>query len=384
MKSILRLILAAAVCPALLLASQAVRAADMRDTVVKVSKSTGLLDVELSVRMYVPAGNGPFPLVVINHGKAPGNAALQEDRAFYFQSREFVKRGYAVVVPTRQGFGSSGGTYREAACNIAETGELQADDIDVTIQYAKTLPYIDGSRIVVIGQSEGGLATMALGERNIPGVLGLIDMAGGLRKNHCEGWQSANVAAYAKYGATAHAPALFMYGDNDSYWGTDLPRQIYDAYVHAGGRATWVDYGVFESDSHSTFSRRTGMPLWMPAYQQFFVSLGLPFDVKTSPHGSEPAMGDIDDADAIPNLLPASKKAYDIFLSMDPHEHRAFAISPDGHCGYARGDQAKEEALANCSKRTQLGCTLYALDETVVYHAAPPLPASRTATGAGE
>jgi dienelactone hydrolase len=353
-------------------------AAGMRDEIVKVTKSHGLFGVKLTARIYTPPGDGSFPLIVINHGKANGNPAFQKDRGYYFQARAFVQRGYAVIVPTRQGFGSSGGLYADGGCNIAETGRLQADDIEAAIGYAKSLPYVDAAHIVVIGQSQGGLATMALGERNLPGVVGLINMAGGMRRERCIDWERADVDAYAQYGAKSEAPSLWMYGDNDSYWGQTLPKAMHDAYVAAGGRAEWVDYGVFGSDSHQTFASRSGMPLWLPAYARFFAALGLPFEAHSlrgegagadgaGPAGAGP---DVEDLDAVP-VTGAGKGLYAAFLDADPRAHRAFAVSPDGHCGYAVGDDAARLALAHCATHTQAACELYAVDQQVVYrHAA--------------
>jgi dienelactone hydrolase len=344
----------------------AVWAADMHDDTIRITLSTGLFGVQITARMYAPDGNGPFPLVVINHGKAEGNPHFQADKGYYLQAREFVKRGYAVLVPTRQGYGTSGGGYRHAACNATKTGELQADDIESAIKYAKTLPYIDGNRIVVIGQSVGGLATMALGERHIPGVLGLIDMAGGIRMDNCAAWEQSDIDAFTQYGQQSRTPALLMYGDNDTYWGPTLPKQMFDAYIAAGGKATFIDYGTFENDSHNTFPHPAGKPLWLPAFTKFFTSLGLPFDEKYDLHSDAPG-GDVAQIDAVPYLSRGSKIIYAEFLDSDPRGHRAFALSPDGHSGYAVGPNAEQQALALCAKHTQMHCTLYAVDQKVVY-----------------
>ncbi|MBV8047762.1 MAG: prolyl oligopeptidase family serine peptidase [Paludibacterium sp.] len=346
-----------------------VAAAAMRDEVFQVEKSHTLFTVQLSVRLFAPLGPGPFPLIVINHGKAPGKAFMQQDRAFYFQAREFVKRGYAVLVPTREGFGSSGGHFQEQACNAAHTGELQADDIELSINYAKTLPYVDGSRIVVIGQSVGGLATMALGERNLPGVLGLIDMAGGIRYDSCAGWRQGDIDAFAQYGAQSRAPALMIYGDNDTYWGPgpEMPKALSTAYRQAGGRATFVDVGVFKQDSHNTFSDPDGMALWAPAVKDFLAALNLPFDERYSLRNPQPDGVDVEDIDAVPTSSRACKQLYaNHFLGADPKTHRAFALSDDGHCGYATGEDSAQRALGFCAQHGAQGCALYAQDEKVV------------------
>lgn len=356
-----------------LLLLQPAAAAAMRDDTLKIDKRVGLFTIELSARLFTPPGPGPFALVVINHGKAPGNAHLQKDQPYYFQAREFVKRGYAVLVPTREGFGSSGGNYRSVRCDAGQTGERQADDIELAIDYARTLPYLDTHHIVVIGQSVGGLATLALGKRHPPGVVGLIDMAGGIRFEQCAGWQQSDIAAFADYGAQSRIPVLMMYGDNDAYWGPgpDLPRSLYQAYHDAGGNAQFVDYGEFKHNSHSTFSDPEGMPLWEPSFRAFFASLNLPFDERVSLRSGDAGHTDIEDSDAIPAVSPQCRSLYRTgFLGTDPKVHRAYAISGDGHCGYANGDDAEATAKANCARYAKQACATYATDETVIYHRA--------------
>src|SRR5207253_2824853 len=100
---------------------------------------------------------------------------------FIVISREFVKRGYAVVVPMRKGFAHSTGEYADPGCDMTEHGQLQADDLQGALEYLRAQPWVDKDRIIVAGQSYGGLATMAFGTRNFPGVKGLINFAGGLK-----------------------------------------------------------------------------------------------------------------------------------------------------------------------------------------------------------
>ncbi|NYH24853.1 hypothetical protein [Paraburkholderia bryophila] len=58
---------------------------------------------------------------------------MQQDDSFYFQAIEFARRGYAVVVPTREGFGSSGGTYFRANCNLTEGARHWANSVQAAI-----------------------------------------------------------------------------------------------------------------------------------------------------------------------------------------------------------------------------------------------------------
>ena len=60
-------------------------------------------------------------------------------------------------------------------------GQTQADDIQAVLTALKKQSWVDAEHIVIAGQSYGGLATLALGTRQIAGVRGLLNFAGGLR-----------------------------------------------------------------------------------------------------------------------------------------------------------------------------------------------------------
>jgi dienelactone hydrolase len=358
----------------LLLAGPHLLAEPMHDETLHITKAGLLFDVTLSAQLYTPPGTGPFPLIVINHGKQPGNAALQKDQAYYFQAKQFVERGYAVLVPTREGFGSSGGTYQEVKCDQTRTGELQAVDITLSINAIRTRPEIDSHHIVVIGQSAGGLATMALAEQLPAGVVGLIDMAGGIRNEKCPQWSQGVVAAFARYGSQATVPVLMMYGENDSFWGPglDLPQAIFNAYRQGDGQTTFVDTGVFKKDSHRVFPDPEGMAIWGPAFQTFFSQLHLPFDIKYRLGSADAGAVDVDEVAAVPTTSTVCKSLYlSRFLATAPKQHRAFALSDNGRCGYATGGSVSERALEYCQAANGENCKLYAVDDQVVWPSAP-------------
>jgi dienelactone hydrolase len=242
---------------------------------VMVPLKEGIFTIHLSTYLYVPPGQGPFPLVVLNHGKAPGGTH-QPDTKFVWQSKKFLARGYAVLVPNREGLANSGGTYFHG-CDVEVAARHWADSVQAAIDYARALPYIDATRIVVIGQSQGGITSVALGERNLPGVLGIVNFAGGSRDERCGGWQDGLVDDYKAFGADSKVPALFLYGDNDSFWGDGtLSKRFFDAY-HAGNpNSTYFDEGTFaEGDSHMFFHHKTGYETWASTLWKFFDSLGL-------------------------------------------------------------------------------------------------------------
>jgi dienelactone hydrolase len=136
-------------------------------------------DLTLVGFVYKPDGAGPFPTVIWNHGseKNPGGGPQFDSVA-----KIFVPAGYAVFAPTRRGHGASEGVYIGDALDVLERkGEMEAagrlmvrlleteqlDDQIAGLTYAKTLPFVDTSRMVVAGCSFGGIQTLLAAERGL-------------------------------------------------------------------------------------------------------------------------------------------------------------------------------------------------------------------------
>jgi dienelactone hydrolase len=326
----------------------------------------------LETTVFQPNGPGPFPLVIINHGKDAGRPSAQPRDRFYYMAHAFVERGYAVMVPMRQGFANSTGRYRDRGCDMTANGYTQAEDIMDTVEFARDQKWIDGSRILVAGQSYGGLATMALGTQAPPGVRGLINFAGGLRDDSegC-GWRSALVTAFAEYGAQNKIPSLWMYGQNDSLFGPELVTRMHDAFEQAGGRARLVEYAAFKRDSHGMLASRDGQKVWLDDTMKFLDSIGMPTRVVNKvplpPVPQATNFAGLDDADAVPFLSENGKRAYREYLTkMTP---RAFAVSASGSWTWAEeGEDPEARALATCSSKSSKPCRLYSVDSSVVWN----------------
>lgn len=325
----------------------------------------------LETTVFQPNGPGPFPLIVINHGKEPGRPNLQARDRFYHMATAFVKRGYAVMVPMRQGFANSTGRYRDHGCNMTANGYTQADDIASTLAYARRQPWVDGDRIVVAGQSYGGLATIALGTRKLQGVRGLINFAGGLRddSDRCA-WRSALVTAFADYGSKTTLPSLWMYGANDSLFGPELAQRMHAAFEQAGGRGRLVEFAAFKRDSHGMLASRDGEQVWLADTMQFLQRIGMPtevlHEVPAPPSPTRTDYARIDDIDAVPFLSENGRRAYQEYLGkMTP---RAFAVSPSGAWTWAEeGEDPDGRALATCTAKSTEPCRLYSVDDYVVW-----------------
>ena len=342
---------------------------------VLIVKKPGLFSVDIETTLYRPPGDGPHPLVVMNHGKAPGNPRFQARWRPVLVVREFVQRGYAAALPMRQGFSKSTGYYIDAGCNLASNAVAQAEDVKLAIDHLATRPDIDAKRVVVMGQSHGGLTTLALGTLQMPNVVGLVNFAGGLRNESCPPWEQGLARAVGGFGESTKVPSLWFYGDNDSYFPTRVWQDMHARYVAGGGQARMVAFGTYSSDAHMMLGQRAGLPIWVPEVQKYFVELGLPFDKRhtlaLAEHAAAvpPASGfaKVDDVDAVPHLKDAARERYRTYLGAN--SPKAFALAPNGAWAY-RADSAHvmREAIDSCQSNAKgQACRLYAVDDNVVW-----------------
>ena len=340
-----------------------------RVLMVPVGAATATLELETT--LYRPPGEGPFPVLIMNHGKARGNPRQQERDRFIAISREFVKRGYAVVIPMRTGFAHSDGQYLDDGCDLQGNGQTQANDVQGVVDYLLRQPWVDRNRLLVAGQSHGGLTALAYGTRNMPGVRGVINFAGGLRTDSggCQ-WKKALLDAFSGYGAKSKVPSLWFYGANDSYFNPVLAAALRDAFVGAGGQARLVAFGTFKQDAHAMSGSRDGVRVWWPETERFLKDIGMPtaevFSLDAQPRLPRTSFAAIDNIEAIPYLQRHGREQYKVFLGKP--KPRAFAISASGGWSWAEdGDDPVERVLASCQRSSGQACKLYAIDDDIVW-----------------
>lgn len=329
----------------------------LNEEVLKVPKKSRFFNVQLETTIYKPSADGPFPIVVINHGKARGDPRFQSRYRPTSAARFFLQRGYAVVVPMRQGFAHSEGSYIGGGCNIESNGVVQAEDVIAVLDFVGQQPWADKERILVAGQSHGGWTTLAVGAENYPGVRGLINFAGGLRQESCAGWEGSLARAAAEYGKKTKIPSIWFYGDNDSYFSPLTFRGMFEKYTGSGGLAELIAFGVFESDAHGMFGSRKGESIWQPKVAAFMRQVGLTAEVTYPKFGITQSMAvpaasnfaNIQDVAALPFVGDRGREGYKTFLAKQ--YPRAFAVSPGGRWAWAEmGDDPLKRALDTCNK----------------------------------
>lgn len=239
--------------------------------------------VTLTVDDAVPT---PRPLLLISHGRPPDAAERASmGRSFYAeQANWFARLGFAVAVPVRVGYGPSGGPDVEnaGACqNMQHRAVFDAAARQglAVIEALRRRPDIAPDRTVILGQSVGGAATVALSALRPPGVVAAINFAGGGGGNPktrpqdpCSPWALAQ--AFADYGRSARVPMLWIYTENDRFFGARVPFEWFDEFTLVGGNADFLRLLPFGEDGHNLF--RLGLQVWKPHVLGFLRAHGFP------------------------------------------------------------------------------------------------------------
>lgn len=237
------------------------------------------------------------PYLVLNHGRPASEADFvkMKRQRYSENSRYFVALGFVVLVPTRVGYGESGGpdveySGRCESRNYAPVYAASADQTVAVLKSAANLSYVDLSRGIVVGQSFGGLTSITLSTRELPGLVGAVNFAGGgggnptdRSGNPCSSHRLA--ALYKDYGAMTKVPTLWLYSENDRFWGSELPKEWFNSFVQAGGKAEFVQLPPYKEDGHGIFSGNRHA--WKSAFENFLHKVGFQIVAAVQP-GSPP------------------------------------------------------------------------------------------------
>jgi dienelactone hydrolase len=250
-------------------------------------------DVALTTEVFKPKGDGPFPVVLFSHGR-PGNEAQRRDMKSPISrgaALYWLRKGFAVVAPIRPGYGATGGGDRELVgarydpfgrCmgrpDLAAPARNAVATVTAALDWTRTQPWADGKRILLVGTSTGGFASVAAAATNPPGVVGYINFAGGVGGDPARApgkpcGTDVMEDMMRELGKTSHVPGLWLYAQNDLYWGADAPPAWHAAYVQAGAKAQFVQTDpVPGADGHQLLAR--GSELWSGPVDKFLKELG--------------------------------------------------------------------------------------------------------------
>ena len=233
--------------------------------------------MELGGEVFKPAGDGPFPAVLYNHGSASGMLNSQASKLI---GPLFASKGWIFFMPYRRGQGLSrdagpyildeikaargrGGVQQASATMVRLLGTEQLDDQLAALAWLKSQSYVQPNRIAVAGNSFGGIETV-LGAARAPYCAAVVASGG------AESWdESPELQEIMKTAArSANSPMLFFQAANDFNL---APNDVLSAERKQAGKRvevkTYPAFGTSPAEGHS-FAYR-GSAIWFPDVFEF-------------------------------------------------------------------------------------------------------------------
>jgi pimeloyl-ACP methyl ester carboxylesterase len=243
--------------------------------------------VRLAVRIYRPVIEEPLPTLIFHHGST--GSGRDPARFDAFQSFEpvvthFVRRGFAVILPSRRGRGGSEGLYDEGFRPSRDEGyacasryslpgaERALTDLDAITDAVLAMPFVDETQLVVGGVSRGGILSVAHAGRHPDRYRGVLNFVGGWVGERCDEAISVNQTLF-RMGVPRAGETLWLYADQDPTYSLAHSKASFAAFRGAGGNGSF----------HSEFSRPAGhglandAGLWANAVDAYLNRHGLPF-----------------------------------------------------------------------------------------------------------
>ena len=225
----------------------------------------------------------------------------------------------------------------------------------------RTLPEVDASRIISVGISAGGFANVALTADPPPGLVAAISFAGGRGSRRPDEVCNPGelIRAFHEFGEKSRIPMLWVYSENDHFFGPQIAQAFYQAFTQAGGKATFIHAAPYRKDGPGLFSLG-GISIWTVMVDDFLKEQNLVLRTTLL------ALPEPPDVSPPAQLKVGGREEFRSFLTLPPH--KAFAVSTEGHFGYAFGRRSEKDAqrlaMEHCEENVSRGdhCALVPVD----------------------
>jgi dienelactone hydrolase len=206
----------------------------------------GSNEYNLEAKLYFPDDNVTnHPIALITHGRNGPEPKRNENQvnSLAILNRTLAYQGYVSLFIVRRGYGNSEGPDSEFLDTPEESGLAGAQDIQAIINYLQNTDIGDSSKIVIIGQSQGGWVALASSTMDLPGVLGAVNISGAINFKQARGFifldgvEKPLERSAAFFGEKNKVPVFWLYAANDNHSINSVSRW-FTAFTLAGGKGT--------------------------------------------------------------------------------------------------------------------------------------------------
>jgi hypothetical protein len=214
-------------------------------------------------------------------------------------------------------------------------------------------PDADASRVIAVGQSLGGGTVLAFAARRPAGLIGVVNVSGGVWRSDGNGVCDfeALTSAMATFGARTHVPTLWLYAENDSLFPPAVVTRMHTAYTEAGGVAKLWMFPPILHDGHNLFADFGGRVKWLRALDRFLQANRMP---NTNMARVDNVMGTVKLADSTRPVVE------EYFSTPAP---KLLVVSASGKSAYWIANPndingARKRVLARCNEKSGAECAV--------------------------
>jgi dienelactone hydrolase len=240
--------------------------------------------LKLEVVLFHPAGAGPFPLAIFNHGST-GNG--RDPALFGVTTWDYVvadyltSRGWLAAFPQRRGRGHSSGPYDEGfapdrsqgySCDPATSlrgADRALTDIEGAVTALRQRPDVVQSPVLMVGVSRGGILSLAFAGRHPDLIGGVVNFVGGWMGESCVNATEINDTLFRE-AARYPRPTLWLYGESDRFYSIAHSQRNFDTFRAAGGTGEFLTFTVPNGNGHGISAFRE---LWLGPADSYLRSI---------------------------------------------------------------------------------------------------------------
>ena len=241
-------------------------------------------ELHLKGYFWKPAGPGPFPAILFNHGSGADDTQHTAGRTMAEAASDlapiFLKHGYAFFYLCRRGQGLSAdqGPFMQDLLKQAEAKGADArkqlhyqlitggqlDDALAGLTFLKAAPDVDPERIAIVGHSFGGMLTLLSGDHDSTIRAEVAFAAGANSWRASQELRDRTLAAVGK--TAAHVMLVYAANDYDTTPGKDISVEL-DRLHKPNLLKIYPAIGKTPDDGHSLLY--LGISEWEPDVFRF-------------------------------------------------------------------------------------------------------------------
>jgi dienelactone hydrolase len=156
---------------------------------------------------------------------------------------------------------------------------LLGEAVLATLDWVRAQTWANQEKILLVGVSVGGLTSAAIAAKGSAGLVGYINFSGGAggspRESPGKSCKPENLTkVFAEFGKTTRVPSLWLYAENDLYWGPDAPKEWHKAFSAGGSKTKFVMTPPVPGTDDGHRLLAVGGKLWSPDVNSFVQELG--------------------------------------------------------------------------------------------------------------